>query len=697
MDLSTACNAGNDGDDDYDDELDDLTQDEVLSLKLPSSSSGISTRYLHQKQQQEDDDDDEEGDARQTTTGTGRSAIKLNTRMKNRDRDLQPLTDARTSRFDKLKQDSKRKRETAASDEEEEEADSDEQEARQDGEQQDSDDESAASSSAADPDKEDLKGSWATAGGYYLSKGEVARAEERQHRQQEGRRGQVDDEQREQEALELYEARRIQKEGKENLHEADYGLDSEGDEEDATRLADMDMDLSASPRAKDAQAPARFDTREEAIAHLVSTEPELLALLDDLSRNAERLPAVKAVVKNMQVSLAGDNPRVGFGLLYQGELWASPPHAPLSQRRRPELNPSGPPRTETLTTYLTTLVFYLHVRSHPSFPSVGGDIASAALDRLLKLREALSTLDDLGIGATPEDEQRKDMYTGSDEEGDSAEEADGDDDEEDALALEELDRETLLAQIGDLDDDELEALIAERRAIMEHEGLGNGKTNGIAAKQAGKRRALQAAEGGSESDEEQDIAQPAKRSRKRRRTKQAASSAGAGNTLGDLLNLAPLPATSRAARPSVSASADSDLVDPTALSAGDAEDKAGRSKSLRFYTSKIAAASARRTGANRERGGGDDDVPYRSKERARAAVLQRQQHAQKVRDAAGAELDDAEFGEDDLVDARAVSGSLAAAEPDADAEGYYDLVSKGKKAARAAKKEAYDAAVEEDR
>ena len=302
----------------------------------------------------------------------------------------------------------------------------------------------------------------------------------------------------------------------------------------------------------------------------------------------------------------------------------------------------------------------------------------------------------------PEDEQRKDMYTGSDdEERDSSEEADGNDNEEDAVALEELDRETLLAQIGDLDDDELEALIAERQAIMEHEGLGSGEANGVAAKQVGKRRALQAAEDGSESDGEQDAAQPAKRSRKRRRTKHAVSSVGTGNTLGDLLNLAPLPASSRAARPpaSASASADSDLVDPTALSAGDAEDKAGRTKSLRFYTSKIAAASARRTGVNRERGGGDDDVPYRSKERARAAVLQRQQHAQKSREAAalGAELDDADFGEDDLVDARAVSGSLAAAGSDPDAEGYYDLVSKGKKAARAAKKEAYDAAVEEDR
>ena len=297
--------------------MDDLTQEEVLSLRLPSS--GISTRYLHQQQQENGDDDEEDGDAHQATTaGKGRSAIKLNTRIKNRDRDLQPLTDARTSRFDKVKNGSDKKRKAAASDEEEQ--DSEEEGAKRDGEQQDSDDESAASSSAADPDKEDLKGSWATAGGYYLSKGEVARAEERQHRQQEGRRGQVDDEQREQEALELYEARRIQKEGKENLHEADYGLDSEGDEEDATRLADTDTDLSASARANGAQAPAKFDTREEAIAHLVSTEPELLALLDDLSRNAQRLAAVKAVVKNMQVSLAGDNPRVGFGLLYQGEL-----------------------------------------------------------------------------------------------------------------------------------------------------------------------------------------------------------------------------------------------------------------------------------------------------------------------------------------------------------------------------------------
>lgn len=315
-----------------------------------------------------------------------------------------------------------------------------------------------------------------------------------------------------------------------------------------------------------------------------------------------------------------------------------------------------------MVTYLTTLAFYLHVRSDPGYATSGKEVAESALGRLVKLRSALSSLDDLGIIDLPGEMRRRDMYQ------------DGESDEDDDLALEELDREALMAKIGDLDDDELDALIAERQAIMEHEGLPTSRT----------KRKLEAA-GDDQASNMTGDASTSSSKRKRRKGKKEKHDEVVKM---DLLNLAPVANTLKA-NP-ISISADTDLLDPTTLSSGDAEEKAGRTKSLRFYTSKIDSKSAKRSGAGKERAGGDDDVPYRSKERARAAALQRQQHAQQK--SSGADLDDEDFLDGDLQDARDVVGDI-----DADAEGYYDLVVKGKQAAKDSKKQAYEDAVLADR
>lgn len=310
--------------------------------------------------------------------------------------------------------------------------------------------------------------------------------------------------------------------------------------------------------------------------------------------------------------------------------------------------------------YLTTLVFYLHIRSHPSYPTSDKEVAEAALGRLVKLRSALSSLDDLGVIDLPGESRRLDMY----QDGESDQEEDAD------LALEELDRDALLAKIGDLDDDELDALIAERQAIMEHEGLVTSsrskRKKGAEQEDADAMQSSDATDG----------------SRKRRRRKGKADSV----VQMDLLNLTPIADAVKASETRMTA--DTDLLDPTVLSTGDAAEKAGRSKSLRFYTSKIDSKSAKRSGAGKERAGGDDDVPYRSKERARAAALQRQQHNQEK--SANADLDDEDFLQGDLQDAREVVA-------DADADGYYDLVVKGKQAVKASKQRAYEEAVESDR
>jgi hypothetical protein len=136
------------------------------------------------------------------------------------------------------------------------------------------------------------------------------RLEENAHKS--GRR--IDDRDAQRDVLELYEARRIQKEAKAALAEDDYGL---GETEGALPTGDS-IHVPVKPSAS--SIPAEFQTRQEAIAHLVSAEPELLALLDDFSTNSERLSAVRTLVKNMQTDLAPDNPKLGFGYLYQGGL-----------------------------------------------------------------------------------------------------------------------------------------------------------------------------------------------------------------------------------------------------------------------------------------------------------------------------------------------------------------------------------------
>lgn len=123
--------------------------------------------------------------------------------------------------------------------------------------------------------------------------------------------------------------------------------------------------------------------------------------------------------------------------------------------------------------------------------------------------------------------------------------------------------------------------------------------------------------------------------------------------------------------------------DATVLSAADSADKSAKKRSLRFHTSKIAATSARRAAAREARLGGDDDIPYRSKQAARDAVLQRNSAAGD----GGEDLDGSEWSEKDRKRAREVMEAEDAVEAD---DGYYDLVKKRKTEAKQAKKEEYD-------
>lgn len=125
---------------------------------------------------------------------------------------------------------------------------------------------------------------------------------------------------------------------------------------------------------------------------------------------------------------------------------------------------------------------------------------------------------------------------------------------------------------------------------------------------------------------------------------------------------------------------DSDLGEEAPLTAREAEEKAKRKKSLRFYTSQIAQKANKRGAAGRN-AGGDDDIPYRERLKDRQARLnaeaaKRGQRGGDIGDDLGGASD-----EDDRRQARQIRA-------DADEDDYYDLV-----AARAAKKKGDKAAL----
>lgn len=163
-------------------------------------------------------------------------------------------------------------------------------------------------------------------------------------------------------------------------------------------------------------------------------------------------------------------------------------------------------------------------------------------------------------------------------------------------------------------------------------------------------------------------------------------------TEADLANLDALLAPSALKKPSKSKSktttvangADYDVGEEAPLTAAEAEEKAKRKKSLRFYTSQIAQKANKR-GASGRNAGGDEDIPHRERLRDRQARLNAEAEARGrlPKGAEGADLG-GDSDDDDRQQARELRNAV-----DEDDE-YYDMV-----AARTAKKKGDKAALAE--
>ncbi|ODQ49692.1 hypothetical protein SAICODRAFT_192056 [Saitoella complicata NRRL Y-17804] len=134
-----------------------------------------------------------------------------------------------------------------------------------------------------------------------------------------------------------------------------------------------------------------------------------------------------------------------------------------------------------------------------------------------------------------------------------------------------------------------------------------------------------------------------------------------------------------------------DFADSNVLAAVDAEDKASRRKTLRFYAAQIDQKSAKRSTANKY--GGDEDVPYKERNRERQERLEREARARGM-GKAGADLDgEEEYDDNDFAEAKALRAAAMDAGEDGDAEAYYQSIATTSKSLKSAKKDSYDAAV----
>ncbi|OCF37300.1 U3 small nucleolar RNA-associated protein 3 [Kwoniella heveanensis BCC8398] len=496
--------------------------------------------------------------------------------------------------------------------------------------------------------------------------------------------GKVDDEKREEEReMEEREVKRLQRKAREVLHAEDFGLIEDGTEDAITAPVSKDADDTVVPQP--VPAPPTSADPDTLLRHLQAHEPVKLALVQDFPLIVKKLEKTARGIKKMEEE-------EGEGELHKGLGWL---------------------HYQTLLTYATTLAFYIHLSSlPPSSRSESSEIN--IIPRLLQLKEGLSMLEDLDFAAGSvsegafvlnqggmfgEGEDDEELKEGKMELIKRMREVNGDGGDEDDEDDWEDDGDDLWGKEG-LEEGELEALLQDAEDDEEAEELRNMLAQSQKVKKKGKKAVF---DDDMDIDLEDDAIKPKKKSKKEKtkKAKKATSSESEPSVASSAPSFAPLaePEFFSSSKPSRStpsaANDDADVLgDPTALGNADFADKQSRKRSLAFHTSKINQTLARRAEGRANRMGGDEDLPYRDRRKARDDALKR--NGPK---AEGEDLEELparpekRLRDDDDLDGEG-EASGAGAGSDDDAEGYYDLVKrrrKEEKDAKEAEHEAYEA------
>ncbi|KAI0647747.1 Sas10 C-terminal domain-containing protein [Trametes meyenii] len=453
----------------------------------------------------------------------------------------------------------------------------------------------------------------------------------------------IDSEDEEAIELEEQEAKRLQTKARDAMADDDFGLDDV-----AEGLPETDG-LVNEP-AQPAVQPLPQD-KQSLLRHLEKTNPEALALANDWDDVAHSV--VKA--QNKIARLEKEDPTT---------LSLSMMHL----------------HHQALLTYATTLAFYFHLRTSEKYVQRPDLLrAHPVLPRLLKLKQSLSTLEDLDFAASDDSDG-----TGFSDDSDEGSEMDMDDMLADA---EELWAGSKLKKKGrGLERGELEDLLREANDLMETDDAPSGSDD---KPKRSKRK------------QKPVVEEPLKKKRK-----VADASAAPVTPVFDLvepeLDAGPSTTSSSKAKSKSKGKGVASAVDvygeASALDVADAADKQARKKSLRFHTSRIESTAARRAGARSGAIGGDDDIPYRERKREKEARLAKEVAKAREAEAAGADLDDldpelessAADGKENKKRRRHESGSEGS-DDGGDEDGYYQLVQRKSKEKKEKKKQEYEA------
>ena len=286
---------------------------------------------------------------------------------------------------------------------------------------------------------------------------------------------------------------------------------------------------------------------------------------------------------------------------------------------------------ETLLTYATTLAFYLHLQSSPQTTQNSKSLVShPIMGRLLSLKRGLNELEALGFSAL---------------DGDGEVDSDMSSDSEEMAGF----------KVGKrLPNEELESLLFDALDRI-------GDTN---------------------DNNRSPLHTPKTVSKKPKPRQKPTKSTDA--PVFDLVEPTFLSRSSTRALQRQSGSDDYGFGDPTSLQLSDIKDKDARKKSLRFHTSKIESVSHRREKA-RVAHGGDDDIPYKERNKEKQLRLQRDM---KERGMGGDDLEPMEGVQPE--GKKRTREELQTEEVDEDGDGYYELVKRQKKERKDEKKEAYE-------
>ncbi|GMK53783.1 hypothetical protein CspeluHIS016_0103690 [Cutaneotrichosporon spelunceum] len=450
--------------------------------------------------------------------------------------------------------------------------------------------------------------------------------------------GAYDEKREEERELEEKEVRKLQKRAREALSGAeDWGLD------------DVEVEYAApeTEEADDAHAVVTAPETDDAptlLRHLASHEPLKLALARDFPLILRKLRKTSAGIAKMEAEAQGEETlHKGLGYLHY----------------------------QSLLTYATTLAFYIHLCALPE--DERPDLSShPVINRLLELKQGLAALEDLDFDAGSVSDKGPELFVRPDE----------DEDEDMAEAKRELMARMFAGELPGAEGmtlDEFDRMHEEDEEedgnLWHQAGLEDGEVDGLLADQGEPLKVKSKKEKGKKKergrkkkskdaqDEDEDVptpvaftplAEPEFVATKKKSKKAPKLSAG-DETLGDLL----------------------DLTD------ADAGDKEHRKRSLQFHTQRINSMANRRSAARERRAGGDDDIPYRSRQAARDAALRK--NAPK---GDGGEDLGGEWTESDRKRAREVRDE--ADEGPNEAEEYYDLVKRRKVAKDSAKEEAHE-------